>query len=178
MAVNGNASKPGKVQGPDFVKLAKFLGLLSSDFPSEREEGFKRATAILKAADVAWQDIFVVNAREAAEKAAEKLKAADEANGLLLARCELLEGEVAQLRSAGTAVAVWQDAGSVVAAHARHAQWALDQYNSRAIRLTEWEQRFLASVARRFGALTASQGSKLKQILDQIYQRTGLTPPA
>jgi hypothetical protein len=168
-----NAPSAQVNQAPPSLDLAKFtliVGMLGSDREGERSNAVTLGGRMLAAAGMRWEDFI---------EAYRRAELATEAAALLLAENTSLKAELDQLRSTGTAVALWNDVGAQVSDTRVAAEWALDLHRCGVVWLApDFEVAFLRRCATWTGRLTPKMQPIFQRIMDRIVERTGLTPPS
>jgi hypothetical protein len=154
----------------DREKLAKLLALTTSPNPHEAASAMRKANSLRDEAGMGWEDVLAP---------LRQLEIATDAASILLAENTALKAELDELRTNGTAIAVWRDVGAATSNTRAAAKWALDLHRRELVYLTaEFEVPFLNTCARWTGPLRPKQRPIFQQILDRVVERTGLTPPA
>jgi hypothetical protein len=165
-----NPPSPQKQAPPlNLQRFTRILGRLGSEHAGERQNALAAGTRMLEAAGLRWEDIIADahHQRDIAVQAAEAL----------FAENTELRAELDQLRSAGTAVAVWENVGAAVSDTRRAATWALDLHRAGRVWLSNYEIGFLTRCTRWTGRLTPKMQPVFQRTVDRIVERTGLTPP-
>ena len=143
--------------------------MVGSSHDGEALTALRLADRMLRDTGIRWEDLLAP---------ARKLEIATEAAALLLAENNALRAEVEQLRTTGTAIAMWSEVGTALADTQRVAQWALDLHAHGRVWLSDFEVRFLNTCAQWGGRLTPRQAPILQRLIDGIVARTGVTPLA
>jgi hypothetical protein len=158
------------VSALDLDKLARLLSMAgSSGYDGEALNAVRLADRLLRAAGATWADLLT---------AQDQLAVACEAAAVLKAENVALRAELDQLRTTGTAVAVWQDVGAAITSSRTAAAWALDLHDRGDVWLSDFEVDFLNTCTTWTGRLTPRQQSIFTRIMGRITERTGLQPPA
>jgi hypothetical protein len=152
----------------DLGKFARIVGLLGSDHEGERSNAVTLGGRMLQTAGMRWEDFI---------EAYRRAEIATEAAARLLDENAALKAENDQLRSAGTAVALWNDVGAKASDTCRAAQWALDLRRRGDVWLSDFEVGFLRNCTTWTGRLTPRMAPVFQRLMDRIVERTGLTPP-
>jgi hypothetical protein len=164
------------VSGLDLKTLGKILAVAgSTDQEGEALAAVRKATAMLRKARCTWADLLAPRDEvRVATEAAESLLAEVVA---LKDRCQRLEAELGQLRVAPCkSVAVWSNVKEPKIR--RKARWTLERHRNGQVWLSDFEVGFLETCAEWEGPrLTERMKPILRQILEKIERRTGLTPP-
>jgi hypothetical protein len=168
-----NAPEPSERQEPaslDLARLGTFLGIAdSSEHEGEALNAIRMAGRLLRAAEMSWQDIADGHRRA---------ELATEAAAVLLAENTALRAELEQLRSTGTAVALWNDVGAQVSDTRRAASWALDLHRRGLVWLSgDFELPFLQRCTTWTGRLTPRMRPIFQRLINRIVAQTGQTPP-
>jgi hypothetical protein len=151
----------------DLKKLGRVIAMVSSSHEGELT-ALRLADRVLRNAEMRWEDLL---------SPAHELEIATEAAAVLLAENTALKAELKQLRTTGTAVAIWSEVGAVIADTQRAAQWALDLHNHGRVWLSDFEVSFLTTCTQWDGRLTPKQAPILQRVMDRLAARTGMTPP-
>src|SRR5258708_2355528 len=154
----------------DLSKLGRIIALVSSDQDGEALTAARTADRLVRSSGMTWLD-FVEAYRRA--------ELATEAAAVLLAENTALRAELDQLRSVGTAVAIWQEVGAAkVSDIGAAARWGLDlHHRGRVYPSTNFEFPFLTRCSTWSGRLTPKMQPIFDRILRHIVERTGETPP-
>jgi hypothetical protein len=153
----------------DLKKLGRVIAMVGSSHDGEALTALRLADRMLRDAAMRWEDLL---------SPVHELEIATEAAAVLLAENTALKTELAQLRTTGTAVAMWSDVGSAISNTQRAAQWALDLYHQGHVWLSDFEVRFLSTCTRWGGRLTPEQAPIFQRVMNLVAVRTGMTPPA
>jgi hypothetical protein len=150
-------------------RLIKLLALTTSPHDGEALTALRMAHRLLDAAGMGWEDLLAPF---------RQLEIATEAAAILHAENMALKAELDQLRSTGTAIAIWQDVGATISNTCAAARWALDLHSCGGVWLSEFELLFLKTCTKWTGRLTQRQRPIFQQIIGCVVERTGRTPPA
>jgi hypothetical protein len=152
----------------DLTKFTRIVGMLGSDHEGERSNAVTLGGRMLQAVGMRWEDFI---------EAYRRAEIATEAAAVLLAENTSLKAELDQLRSTGTAVALWNDVGAQVSNTRTAAEWALDLHRCGRVWLSDFEVAFLTRCTTWTGRLTPKMQPIFQRIMDRVVERTGLTPP-
>lgn len=153
----------------DYKKLGRIIAMVGSSQDGEALNALRLADRVLRDAGLRWEDLL---------SSAHELEIATKAVAVLLAENTALRTELEQLRTTGTAVAMWSDVGAAISNTQRAAQWALDLHRHGRVWLSDFEVRFLNMCAQWGGRLTLEQKPMFQRVMDRIAARTGMTPSA
>lgn len=153
----------------DLQKLRRIIGMVGSAHDGEVVNAFRQADRLIRTAGMTWLDFVLAVEREAV---------ATEGAAVLLDELTAVKAELDQLRTTGSAVALWQDVGAKVNDARRAAEWALDVYRRRLVWLSpDFEVAFLTRCTTWTGRLTPKMQPIFQRLMDRIVERTGMTPP-
>jgi len=153
----------------DHKKLGRIIAMVGSSQEGEALNALRLADRMLRDAGLRWEDLL---------SPVHELEIATKAVAVLLDENTALRTELEQLRTTGTAVAMWSHVGATISNTQRAARWALALYHQGHVRLSDFEVRFLNTCAQWGGRLTPRQAPILQRLIDGIVARTGVTPLA
>ena len=166
-----NAHNAQVNQVPPRLDLSKFtliVARLGSDHVGERENAVALGSRMLARCNMRWEDFI---------EAYRRAELATEAAALLLAENTALKAELDQLRSTGTAVALWNNVGAEVSDTRAAAEWALDLHRRGQVWLSAFEVAFLTTCTAWTGRLTPKMQPIFQKTMDRVVERAGSTPP-
>lgn len=152
----------------DLKLLGRVIAMVGSSHEGEALNALRLADRMLRDAGMRWEDLL---------SPAHELEIATEAAAVLLAENAALLSELKQLRTTGTAIAMWSEVGAAIADTQRAAQWALDLHRHGRVWLSDFEFRFLGTCTQWDGRLTSKQTQIFQRVMESIAVRTGMTPP-
>jgi hypothetical protein len=153
----------------DLNKLGRIVAMVGSSHEGEVLTALRLADRMVRDAGMQWQDLL---------SPAHQLKIAMDAAAVLLSENTALRAELEQLRTTGTAIAMWSEVGAAISETQRAAQWALDLHRQERVWLSNFEIRFLNTCAQWGGRrLPPTQAPIFQRVMDRVAARTGMTPP-